>query len=127
MRTNMLLFSVLGYAAAIVGIFPLDLTTSTSWILDVLVAIVMAALVWAGSRGHGWAAALFCILMVFSVWVAIGMVWDGAPAFFRIAVEPGKVVTMWDKITAVLTVVLGLAAMAVYLKDRRELAAQPAA
>jgi hypothetical protein len=118
----MLWFGVLGYAAAIAGIFPLDLTSATSWIPNVVVGAVVAALVWAAGRGQAWAGALFSVAIVFSVIAAIGQVWDGAPAWLRFETEGA--VTTWMKITDVVTVVFGVAAMAVYLHNRRHAAAQ---
>jgi len=117
----MLWFSVLGFAAAIAGIFPLDLTSTTAWIPNAVIGGVMAALVWAAARGQAWAGALFSVAVAFSVVAAIGQVWDGAPTWLRFDTQ--EAVTTWAKITEIVTVVLGLAAMAVYLRDRRSAAA----
>jgi len=119
MRREILWFSALGYAAAIVGIFPLELTSAVAWVPNVVVGAVIAALVWAAARGHAWAGALFSVAVVFSVIAAIGQVWDGAPTWLRFDTE---VVTSWMKITDVITVILGVAALVVYLRDRRRLA-----
>jgi hypothetical protein len=116
----MLRFSALGYAAAIAGTFPLDPTSATAWISNVVVGAVIAVLVFAAARGHAWAGALFSVAVVFSVIAAIGQVWDGAPTWLRFDTEH---VSTWTKIADVVTVVFGVAAMVVYLHDRRRAAA----
>jgi len=121
MRREILWFSVLGYAAAIVGIFPLELTSAAAWVPNVVVGAVMAGLVWAAARGHAWAGALFSVAVVFSVIAAIGQVWDGAPPWLRFDTEA---VTGWMKVTDVVAGVLGVAALAVYLRDRRRRATE---
>jgi hypothetical protein len=117
----MLWFSALGYAAAIAGIFPLDLTSTTSWIPNVVVGAVIAVLIFAAARGRAWAGALFSVAVVFSVIAAIGEVWDGAPTWLHF--DAAHPVTTWTKVIDVVTVALGVAAMAVYLRDRRRAAA----
>jgi hypothetical protein len=117
----MLWFSVLGYVTAIVGIFPLDLTSAASWIPNVVIGAVIAALVWAAKRGHAWAGALFSVAVVFTVIATIGQLWGGAPSWLRY--DP-QVVTTWMKITDVITTVFGVAALSIYLHDRRRAAVQ---
>jgi len=117
----MLWFSALGYAAAIVGIFPLDLASTPSLIAELVVGAVIAALVWAAARGHAWAGALFAVAVVFGIVATIGQVWEGAPKWLRFDTE---VVTTWAKIIDVVTAVLGVAALAIYLHDRRRAASQ---
>jgi hypothetical protein len=112
----MLRFSVLGYATLIVGMFPLELANTGLLIGDVVVAAIVAVLVWAAARGHAWAGALFAVAVAFSILATIGQIWSGAPAWLRFNPD---MVTTWMKLADVATVILGVAALAVYLRGRR--------
>lgn len=120
MHDNLKLFSWLGYACAAVGLVSSLLTSANigDRIVSILLAVIVAAVVWAASHGHRWVGWAFLVLTVLILVDLVPEVWAGAPSWMRFGEPFAKAKTL-TMILDIIEALLAVAAAYVYFSRAR--------